>query len=81
MNKLQNKDIKVAIIGGGFAGLSAFRRLNSLGANHVDLFEASNRLGGRVFPIPFGILLNRFNLAFYCYRRWILTTRRTIHGN
>jgi NADPH-dependent 2,4-dienoyl-CoA reductase/sulfur reductase-like enzyme len=53
-SSLGNKNVKVAIVGGGFAGLAAFNRLHSAGLKNVDLFEASDRLGGRVYPVPFG---------------------------
>lgn len=51
--KLTNSNVNVAIIGGGVAGLAAFRRLHGAGLKNLDLFEASDRLGGRVFPVPF----------------------------
>ncbi|KAI1717090.1 flavin containing amine oxidoreductase domain-containing protein [Ditylenchus destructor] len=47
-------NVSVAIIGAGFAGLSAYRRLLLKGFTNVDIFEASDRVGGRVYPVPFG---------------------------
>ncbi|HEX8110761.1 MAG TPA: FAD-dependent oxidoreductase [Kofleriaceae bacterium] len=42
---------RVAVIGGGFAGTSAGWMLAQLGAT-VTLYEASDRLGGRVWSQP-----------------------------
>jgi monoamine oxidase len=39
---------QVAIVGGGLAGLSCAHRLAGLGLDNVVVFEAQNRLGGRV---------------------------------
>lgn len=44
---------RIAIIGGGLAGLYAANRLHDLGIE-FDLFEARNRLGGRIHSIPSG---------------------------
>ncbi|CAD5223207.1 unnamed protein product [Bursaphelenchus okinawaensis] len=52
-SKQDAKNVSVAIIGGGFAGLSAFQKLLELGYNNVELYEAANRLGGRVYPVEF----------------------------
>lgn len=46
------KDIKVAIIGAGESGLAAALELKKTGCN-ITLFEASNRIGGRVFTYYF----------------------------
>jgi len=35
-------------------GLSAFNHLSSIGLHNVQIFEASNRVGGRVYPLEFG---------------------------
>ncbi len=40
--------MKIAIIGAGLAGLTAAYRLHQAGI-HADIFEAQNRVGGRVF--------------------------------
>uniref|UniRef100_A0A914CG45 Amine oxidase domain-containing protein n=1 Tax=Acrobeloides nanus TaxID=290746 RepID=A0A914CG45_9BILA len=47
------KNVSIAIIGAGFSGLSAARKLRNAGFTNVDIFEAENRIGGRVYPIPF----------------------------
>ncbi|KAF7632267.1 G_PROTEIN_RECEP_F1_2 domain-containing protein [Meloidogyne graminicola] len=54
-------NVSIAIIGAGFSGLSAFNRLAELGLHNVQIFEASNRVGGRVFPLEFenGIFLQQ----------------------
>ncbi len=46
------KNIKVAVIGGGEAGLSAAFELRKIGCN-ITLFEASDRIGGRVYTYYF----------------------------
>ncbi|MDX2165033.1 MAG: NAD(P)/FAD-dependent oxidoreductase [Gammaproteobacteria bacterium] len=40
--------MKIAVIGAGLAGLTAAYRLHQAGI-HADIFEAQNRVGGRVF--------------------------------
>lgn len=52
---------RVAIVGGGFAGLAAYRQLSATLAHIslvVDLFEASDRLGGRVRPMEWSELMS-----------------------
>uniref|UniRef100_A0A1I7S5U7 Amino_oxidase domain-containing protein n=1 Tax=Bursaphelenchus xylophilus TaxID=6326 RepID=A0A1I7S5U7_BURXY len=51
--KNDGKNVSIAIIGGGFAGLAAFGKLDQLGYENVELFEAAGRLGGRVYPVPY----------------------------
>lgn len=46
------KGVKVAIIGGGSAGLAATFELKKIGCD-ITIFEASNRLGGRVLTYYF----------------------------
>ncbi|CAK6537260.1 MAG: Protoporphyrinogen oxidase HemY/PPOX [Candidatus Midichloria mitochondrii] len=41
---------RIAIIGAGLAGLTAAYRLHKENSN-VDIFEARNRVGGRVFTV------------------------------
>ena len=43
----------IAIIGAGLAGLTAAFRLMQSG-HHVEVFEARERLGGRVLTVPLG---------------------------
>src|SRR5215212_1736850 len=42
---------RVIVVGGGFAGLAAASELIAAGYN-VHLYEARNRLGGRVISMP-----------------------------
>jgi monoamine oxidase len=44
--------VKAVVVGAGFAGLAAAARLASAGAE-VDVFEARDRVGGRVWSVPF----------------------------
>ena len=44
---------RVAIIGAGIAGLTAAQRLHEYGLT-ATIFEASNRIGGRIHTVPFG---------------------------
>lgn len=46
------KDIKVAVIGSGEAGLASVFELRKIGCN-ITLFEASQRIGGRVYTYYF----------------------------
>ncbi|WDU81978.1 FAD-dependent oxidoreductase [Caloramator sp. Dgby_cultured_2] len=46
-SKEQGKKFKVAIIGAGLSGLCAAYELNKIGCD-ITIFEASNRIGGRV---------------------------------
>ncbi|GAA0076594.1 FAD-dependent oxidoreductase [Clostridium sp. CTA-5] len=46
------KNIKVAVIGAGEAGLAAAFELRKIGCN-ITLFEASHRIGGRVYTYYF----------------------------
>lgn len=46
------KDVKVAVIGAGEAGLAAAFELRKIGCN-ITLFEASQRIGGRVYTYYF----------------------------
>ncbi|HEV7458437.1 MAG TPA: NAD(P)/FAD-dependent oxidoreductase [Roseococcus sp.] len=49
---LAQSDRRVAIIGGGLAGLVVLDRLVGAGLTRVSLHEASTRLGGRIFSGP-----------------------------
>uniref|UniRef100_A0A0N4Z9J0 Amino_oxidase domain-containing protein n=1 Tax=Parastrongyloides trichosuri TaxID=131310 RepID=A0A0N4Z9J0_PARTI len=48
-----NPQDTIAIIGAGFAGISAFNYLKNNGIKNIMIFEASNRIGGRVFPLKY----------------------------
>src|SRR5699024_3280840 len=48
--------MRFAIVGAGLAGLTAAYELRQgeLGAEaHIDVFEASDRIGGKLFTVPF----------------------------
>jgi monoamine oxidase len=45
---MSSRDVDVAIVGGGIAGLYAAWRLTQAGGRGVHLFETSDRLGGRI---------------------------------
>src|SRR5882724_11552586 len=47
-----NPKFKVAVIGCGVAGLTAARELYRSGYTNIDLFEATDRLGGRTYSVP-----------------------------
>lgn len=42
---------KIAIVGAGVAGLLAARELIRAGCKEIDIYEASNRIGGRTYSI------------------------------
>src|ERR1700733_13593237 len=44
--------MKTLVVGAGFAGLAAAARLAAAGVE-VDVFEARDRVGGRVWSVPF----------------------------
>lgn len=45
--------LRIAIIGGGVAGLTCMRELVRCGFENIDLFEADGRIGGRNFSVPY----------------------------
>ncbi|RUS94965.1 tryptophan 2-monooxygenase [Dulcicalothrix desertica PCC 7102] len=47
-----NPNARIAIIGAGVAGLLAARELFRSGYTNIDIYEASNRIGGRLYSIP-----------------------------
>ncbi len=49
--KKPNKDSKIAIIGAGIAGLTAAHTLRKLGYDNITIFEASDRIGGKIHSI------------------------------
>ncbi len=50
---MTNKQEKIAIVGAGFAGLAAGYRLKQLGFENIEIYEARERVGGRVFSLKF----------------------------
>lgn len=51
---LNNMDKKIVIIGAGAAGFAAASKLISAGFKNVLILEAENRIGGRIYTIPYG---------------------------
>src|SRR5215475_7240408 len=45
-------DLRVAIVGAGIAGLTAAHELFRSGVTHIDLYEASAHIGGRLRSQP-----------------------------
>ncbi|BET01729.1 Flavin containing amine oxidoreductase [Nesidiocoris tenuis] len=45
---------KIVVVGGGVSGIAAATKLVEKGFNDVILLEAEDRLGGRVYTVPFG---------------------------
>src|SRR5579871_5314038 len=54
VNSSQHSRTRVAIVGAGIAGLVAARELFRSGYRNIEIFEASDRIGGRLYsePIP-----------------------------
>jgi tryptophan 2-monooxygenase len=48
----QYPDLRIAVVGAGMAGLTAARELFRCGYTNIDIFEASDRIGGRNYSIP-----------------------------
>lgn len=48
------KSHKVVIVGAGASGISAAAKLLENGYDNIVVLEAENRVGGRVYSIPFG---------------------------
>lgn len=53
--RLESVPIRIAIVGGGFAGIAAARSISALPNFHVTLLEASSRLGGRIHSVSCGL--------------------------
>lgn len=45
---------KIIIIGAGISGIAAGSKLAQQGFNNVKIFEASDRIGGRIWSVPTG---------------------------
>jgi tryptophan 2-monooxygenase len=54
----QRPELRIAIVGAGLAGLTAARELFRCGFTAIDLYEASDRIGGRTYSIPVNTLNN-----------------------
>ena len=52
----QSPQPKVAIIGAGIAGLSAANKFLEKGFQNFEVFEAQNRIGGRILPVKYSKL-------------------------
>jgi len=46
--KRRSRDLRIAIIGAGVAGLSAAQRLKDLGYRDITIYEKEDRVGGKV---------------------------------
>lgn len=63
MGKNVNPDLRIAIVGAGVAGLTAARELFRSGYTQIDIFEASERIGGRTWSIPAPNQLTTFEMG------------------
>lgn len=52
IGKNRNPEYRVAIVGAGVAGLTAARELFRSGYTNIDIYEASDRICGRLWSIP-----------------------------
>ncbi|KAI6185920.1 Sodium/hydrogen exchanger [Aphelenchoides besseyi] len=76
------RKFRIAIVGCGFAGLAAFGRLQETKSPdfHVDIFEASNRVGGRVYPVKFGLFNNPTNSTMFLEDGYLQNGAQFING-
>ncbi len=49
--RYQSKDLRIAIIGAGIAGLTAAHTLKKFGYNNVVIFESGNQAGGKIHTL------------------------------
>ncbi|HSD61435.1 MAG TPA: hydroxysqualene dehydroxylase HpnE, partial [Burkholderiales bacterium] len=79
--KLETRNVSVAIIGGGFAGLAAAVELASRGVA-VTLLEAAKQLGGRARRVEYrGVTLdNGCHILLGCYRETLRLIDLTSHA-
>lgn len=66
--RIPSEQPSIVIIGAGISGLAAADRLiNKYKFENVMILEASDRVGGRIYPVPFGknIIDRYFNSAFF----------------
>ncbi|KAK5970851.1 Protein anon-37Cs [Trichostrongylus colubriformis] len=66
---------RVAIIGAGFAGLSAAAVLERTNAIEYVVYEGANRVGGRVYSVPYGMFETYDNYHSYLYKEEVMVTR------
>lgn len=52
LGKNQNPDARIAVIGAGIAGILAARELYRSGFRNIDIYEHSERIGGRLWSEP-----------------------------
>lgn len=52
IGKNTDPNARIAIVGAGIAGLTAARELFRSGYRNIDIYEASERIGGRLYSIP-----------------------------
>lgn len=50
--KNTNPNLRCAVVGAGVSGLVAARELMRCGVTQIDVYEASDRIGGRTYSIP-----------------------------
>jgi monoamine oxidase len=55
--------LKVAIVGAGVAGLTAARQLLGCGVGRISIFEASDRIGGRLWSMKAGAVQTPYELG------------------
>lgn len=53
-NNDETTNCKIGIIGAGISGLAAAQKLRSEGFVDVTVFEAQDRVGGRILTLPYG---------------------------
>jgi tryptophan 2-monooxygenase len=56
-------DLRIAVIGAGVAGLTVARELYRCGYQNIDIYEATDRIGGRTYSIPSPDGLTTFELG------------------
>ncbi len=54
-----NPNARIAIIGAGISGMIAARELFRSGYSNIDIYEASDRIGGRTYSQPVNTAVNR----------------------
>lgn len=54
-----NPNARIAIIGAGISGMAAARELFRSGYTNIDIYEASDRIGGRTYSQPVNTAFNK----------------------